>query len=31
VAQVRIAPGARDGVLDWILAGEDLGTRMVTV
>ena len=29
VAQVRIAPGAVDGVLDRILAGEDLGTRMV--
>jgi acetylglutamate kinase len=29
VDQVRIAPGARDGVLDRILHGEDLGTRMV--
>jgi acetylglutamate kinase len=29
VDQVRIAPGAVDGVLDRILAGEDLGTRMV--
>jgi hypothetical protein len=26
---VRIAPGASDGVLDRILDGEDLGTRMV--
>jgi acetylglutamate kinase len=31
VAQVRIAPGAADNVLGRILAGEDLGTRMVTV
>jgi acetylglutamate kinase len=31
VEQVRIAPGAADGVLDRILAGEELGTRMVTV
>jgi len=30
VEQVRIAPGAADGVLDRILAGEELGTRMVT-
>ena len=30
VEQVRIAPGAADCVLDRILAGEDLGTRMVT-
>ena len=30
VAQVRIAPGAADNVLGRILAGEDLGTRMVT-
>jgi acetylglutamate kinase len=30
VDQVRIAPGAIDGVLDRILADEDLGTRMVT-
>ena len=30
VEQVRIAPGARDGVLGRILAGEELGTRMVT-
>ena len=30
VDQVRIATGALDGVLDRILAGEDLGTRMVT-
>ncbi|MGD0773596.1 MAG: acetylglutamate kinase [Candidatus Solibacter sp.] len=30
VGQVRIAPGAAGGVLDRILAGEDLGTRMVT-
>ena len=31
VEQVRIAPGAAAGVLDRILAGEELGTRMVTV
>jgi acetylglutamate kinase len=31
VEQVRIAPGAASGVLDRILAGEELGTRMVTV
>jgi len=31
VAQVRIAPGAADRVLDRILGGEALGTRMVTV
>jgi acetylglutamate kinase len=31
VAQVRIAPGAADGVLDRILAGEELGTRMVSI
>ncbi len=31
VEQVRIAPGAADGVLDRILAGEEPGTRMVTV
>ena len=30
VEQVRIAPGAADGVLGRILAGEELGTRMVT-
>src|ERR1039458_7796265 len=30
VEQVRIAPGAAGGVLDRILAGEELGTRMVT-
>jgi acetylglutamate kinase len=30
VEQVRIAPGAADHVLDRILAGETLGTRMVT-
>ena len=30
VEQVRIAPGAATGVLDRILAGEELGTRMVT-
>jgi len=29
VEQVRIAPGASDGVLDRILAGEEPGTRMV--
>jgi acetylglutamate kinase len=29
VEQVRIAPGARDGVLAGILAGKDIGTRMV--
>jgi acetylglutamate kinase len=29
VEQVRIAPGAAEGVLDRILAGEELGTRMV--
>ncbi|HTX39794.1 MAG TPA: acetylglutamate kinase [Bryobacteraceae bacterium] len=28
VAQVRIAPGAADGVLERILAGEELGTRL---
>ena len=31
VAQVRIAPGAAADVLGRILAGEELGTRMVTV
>jgi acetylglutamate kinase len=31
VEQVRIAPGAADNVLDRILAGEEIGTRMVTV
>jgi acetylglutamate kinase len=31
VEQVRIAPGAAAGILDRILAGEELGTRMVTV
>jgi acetylglutamate kinase len=30
VEQVRIAPGAAGNVLDRILAGEELGTRMVT-
>jgi acetylglutamate kinase len=30
VAQVRIAPGARAGVLDQILGGAEIGTRMVT-
>ena len=30
VEQVRIAPGDTDRVLDRILAGEELGTRMVT-
>ena len=30
VEQVRIAPGAATGVLDRILASEELGTRMVT-
>jgi acetylglutamate kinase len=30
VEQVRIAPGAAEGVLDRILAGEELGTGMVT-
>lgn len=29
VDQVRIAPGAADGVLDRLLAGEEIGTRMV--
>ena len=29
VGEVRIAPGAEDGVLGRLLAGEDLGTRMV--
>ena len=29
VAQVRIAPGAADNILDRILAGEEIGTRMV--
>jgi acetylglutamate kinase len=29
VEQVRIAPGAAAGVLDRLLAGEDIGTRMV--
>ena len=29
VAQVRIAPGAADNILDRILAGEETGTRMV--
>lgn len=29
VAQVRIAPGAAAGILDRILAGEQVGTRMV--
>jgi acetylglutamate kinase len=31
VEQVRIAPGAAHGVLDRILAGEELGTRIVTI
>jgi hypothetical protein len=31
VGQVRIAPGAAERVLDRILAGEPIGTRMVTV
>jgi acetylglutamate kinase len=31
VEQVRIAPGAAEGVLDRILAGEELGTRMVNL
>ncbi len=31
VAQVRIAPGAAENVLDRILSGEAIGTRMVTV
>jgi acetylglutamate kinase len=31
VEQVRIAPGAAEGVLDRILAGEELGTRMVSL
>jgi acetylglutamate kinase len=31
VEQVRIAPGAADRVLERILGGEELGTRMVTV
>jgi acetylglutamate kinase len=31
VEQVRIAPGAAEGVLDRVLAGEELGTRMVTL
>jgi acetylglutamate kinase len=31
VEQVRIAPGAAESVLDRILAGEELGTRMVTL
>jgi acetylglutamate kinase len=31
VEQVRIAPGAAHGVLDRILSGEELGTRMVTI
>jgi hypothetical protein len=30
VEQVRIAPGAAAGVLERILGGEELGTRMVT-
>jgi acetylglutamate kinase len=30
VQQVRIAPGASEGVLERILAGEEIGTRMVT-
>ena len=29
VEQVRIAPGAAEGVLARILAGEDIGTRLV--
>jgi acetylglutamate kinase len=29
VGEVRIAPGAEDRVLARLLAGEDLGTRMV--
>ena len=29
VEQVRIAPGAAEGVLDQVLAGGDIGTRMV--
>ena len=29
VEQVRIAPGAAAGVLDRLLAGEEIGTRMV--
>jgi acetylglutamate kinase len=29
VEEVRIAPGAEDGVIARLLAGEDLGTRMV--
>ena len=29
VGQVRIAPGARAGILDRLLAGEEVGTRMV--
>ena len=29
VGQVRIAPGAAAGVLGRILAGEEIGTRMV--
>ncbi len=29
IAEVRIAPGAAEGVLDRILAGEEIGTRMV--
>jgi len=29
IPQVRIAPGAADGVLERILAGEEIGTRMI--
>ncbi len=29
VGQVRIAPGAADGILDRLLAGEEIGTRIV--
>jgi len=30
VQQVRIAPGAAPGSLERILAGEEIGTKMVT-